>query len=95
MIGLEENLVLYCMGNRDYCVMDGMQNCVCNRGNIDVFCCVKYLVYCIGKLFTGLRLDRFCVQFVLQLGYQGIGGMVGKCCYECIDQCIQFLVGVG
>lgn len=24
MIGLEENLVLYCMGNRDYWVMDGM-----------------------------------------------------------------------
>ena len=86
----EENPVPYRAGNRDHRVTDGTQNRACNRGNTDALRRVKYPVHRTGKLFTGLRPDRFRAQFVLQAGHQGTGGMVGKCCHERTDQRIQF-----
>ncbi len=74
----EENPVPYSAGNRDHRVTDGAQNRTGNRGNADALRRVKYPVHRTGKLFTGLRPDRFRAQLVLQAGHQGTGGMVGK-----------------
>ncbi len=82
----EENPVPYSAGNRDHRVTDGTQNRACNRGNTDALRRVKYPVHRTGKLFTGLRPDRFRAQLVLQAGHQGTGGMVGKRCHERTDQ---------
>lgn len=91
----EENPVPYSAGNRDHRVTDGAQNRTGNRGNADALRRVKYPVHRTGKLFTGLRPDRFRAQLVLQAGHQGTGGMVGKRCHERTDQRIQFPAGAG
>ncbi len=53
------------------------RTCV-NRGNTDALRSVKYPVHRTGKLFTGLRPDKFRAQLVLQAGDQGLAAWSGS-----------------